>query len=182
MTDGTGIVHIAPAFGEDDARIGRNYDLPLVQLVDEKGEMRGNTPWDGVFVKDADPQILRALDEEGKLFAAPKFEHDYPHCWRCGTPLLYYARESWFIRMTEVREDLIRNNKMINWIPKSIGEGRFGDWLENIQDWALSRNRYWGTPLPVWICPDCGKQICVGSREELAKLSGNPDDAKVELH
>ena len=181
MTDGTGIVHIAPAFGEDDARIGRTYDLPLVQLVDEKGQMRGGTPWDGIFVKKADPEILKALDIAGQLYSAPKFEHDYPHCWRCGTPLLYYARESWFIRMTQVREHLIANNKKINWIPASIGQGRFGDWLENIQDWALSRDRYWGTPLPIWECQDCHTRIAIGSKGELKEKGINcPDD--IELH
>ena len=141
MSDGTGIVHIAPAFGEDDARIGRNYDLPFVQFVDGKGDMTEETPYAGLFVKKADPEILKDLDKEGKLFSAPKFEHDYPFCWRCDTPLIYYARESWFIRMTAVKEDLIRNNNTVNWIPESIGKGRFGDWLENIQDWGISRNR-----------------------------------------
>ena len=181
MTDGTGIVHIAPAFGEDDARIGRNYDLPLVQLVDEQGAMRGGTPWDGVFVKDADRDILITLEKDGKLFDAPAFEHDYPHCWRCDTPLLYYARESWFIRMTEVREKLIENNRKINWIPESIGKGRFGDWLENIQDWALSRDRYWGTPLPIWECTSCGERIAIGSRAELREKGENCPE-NIELH
>ena len=181
MTDGTGIVHIAPAFGEDDAAVGRKYDLPFVQLVDGKGEMTKETPYAGVFVKKADPLVLKDLDEKGLLFDAPKFEHEYPHCWRCDTPLIYYARESWFIKMTAVKDDLIRNNNTVNWIPESIGKGRFGDWLENIQDWGISRNRYWGTPLPVWECK-CGHQECIGSRAELAERSGNPEDAKVELH
>lgn len=181
MSDGTGIVHIAPAFGEDDARIGRNYDLPFVQLVNEKGELTEETPYAGVFVKNADPMILKTLKEEGLLFDAPKFEHDYPHCWRCGTPLIYYARESWFIKMTAVKDDLVRNNNTVNWIPESIGKGRFGDWLENIQDWGISRNRYWGTPLNVWEC-ECGHMDAIGSRAELAEKSGNPDAANVELH
>ena len=181
MTDGTGIVHIAPAFGEDDAAVGRKYDLPFVQLVDGKGELTKETPYAGVFVKKADPMVLKDLDEKGLLFDAPKFEHEYPHCWRCDTPLIYYARESWFIKMTAVKDDLIRNNNTVNWIPDSIGKGRFGDWLENIQDWGISRNRYWGTPLPVWEC-ECGHQECIGSRAELAERRGNPEDAKVELH
>ena len=181
MTDGTGIVHIAPAFGEDDAAVGRKYDLPFVQLVDGKGELTKETPYAGIFVKKADPMVLKDLDEKGLLFDAPKFEHEYPHCWRCDTPLIYYARESWFIKMTAVKDDLIRNNNTVNWIPESIGKGRFGDWLENIQDWGISRNRYWGTPLPVWEC-ECGHQECIGSRAELAERSGNPNDAKVELH
>ncbi|MDE7352611.1 MAG: isoleucine--tRNA ligase [Acetatifactor sp.] len=181
LTDGTGVVHIAPAFGEDDAKVGRIYDLPFVQLVDSKGEMTAETPYAGVFVKKADPMILRDLEEKGLLFDAPKFEHSYPHCWRCDTPLIYYARESWYIRETAVRDDLIRNNNTVNWIPESIGTGRFGNWLENIQDWAISRNRYWGTPLNIWEC-QCGYQHCVGSRQELAQLSGNPENAKVELH
>ncbi|MCH5251635.1 MAG: isoleucine--tRNA ligase [Lachnospiraceae bacterium] len=181
MTDGTGIVHIAPAFGEDDAQVGRKYDLPFVQLVNGKGEMTEETAYAGVFVKDADPMILKDLDAKGLLFSAPKFEHDYPFCWRCDTPLIYYARESWYIKMTEVKEDLIRNNNTINWIPESIGKGRFGDWLENIQDWAVSRNRYWGTPLNVWEC-ECGHMESVGSRAELAEKSGDPEAAKVELH
>ncbi|MBD5547976.1 MAG: isoleucine--tRNA ligase [Lachnospiraceae bacterium] len=182
MTDGTGIVHIAPAFGEDDAQVGRKYDLPFVQFVDGKGNMTEETPYAGKFVKDADKDILIDLDKEGKLFDAPKFEHDYPFCWRCDTPLIYYARESWFIKMTAVRDDLVRNNKTVNWIPESIGEGRFGNWLENIQDWGVSRNRYWGTPLNIWECEDCGHQESIGSREELEKLSGNPAAKTVELH
>ena len=182
MTDGTGIVHIAPAFGEDDAKVGRKYDLPFVQFVDGKGELTPETPYAGLFVKDADPKVLVDLDKEGKLFDAPKFEHDYPFCWRCDTPLIYYARESWFIKMTAVRDDLVRNNKTVNWIPESIGEGRFGNWLENIQDWGVSRNRYWGTPLNIWECAECGHQESVGSREELEKLSENPKAKTVELH
>ena len=182
MTDGTGIVHIAPAFGEDDAQVGRRYELPFVQLVDGKGELTKETPYAGVFVKKADPMVLKDLEEKGLLFDAPKFEHEYPHCWRCDTPLIYYARESWFIKMTAVKEDLIRNNNTVNWIPESIGKGRFGDWLENIQDWGISRNRYWGTPLNIWECEGCGKQESIGSRAELAERSGNPEDAKVELH
>ncbi|HIU74932.1 MAG TPA: isoleucine--tRNA ligase [Candidatus Pelethocola excrementipullorum] len=181
MSDGTGIVHIAPAFGEDDNRIGRDYDLPFIQFVDGKGNMTKETPYEGVFVKKADPMIISDLKNEGKLYDAPKFEHDYPHCWRCDTPLIYYARESWFIKMTAVKEDLIRNNNTINWIPESIGKRRFGDWLENVQDWGLSRNRYWGTPLNVWICDDCGEQHAIGSIEELKSMSDNcPDD--IELH
>ena len=180
MTDGTGIVHIAPAFGEDDSKVGKKYDLPFVQFVDGKGELTAETPYAGVFVKKADPMVLADLDKEGKLFDAPKFEHDYPFCWRCDTPLIYYARESWFIKMTAVKDDLIRNNNTINWIPESIGKGRFGDWLENVQDWGISRNRYWGTPLNVWEC-ECGCQHSIGSIAELKEMSDNcPDD--IELH
>ena len=180
LTDGTGIVHIAPAFGEDDSRIGRNYNLPFVQLVDAQGNLTKETKWEGVFVKDADKLVLKDLEESGKLFDAPVFEHSYPHCWRCNTPLIYYARESWYIKMTAVKEDIIRNNNTINWIPESIGKGRFGDWLENIQDWAVSRNRYWGTPLNVWIC-ECGHMHSIGSIEELKSMSKNcPED--IELH
>ena len=182
MSDGTGIVHIAPAFGEDDARVGRDYDLPFVQFVNGKGEMTEETAYAGLFVKDADPKILVDLDKQGLLFDAPKFEHDYPFCWRCDTPLIYYARESWFIKMTAVKEDLIRNNNTINWIPESIGKGRFGDWLNNIQDWGISRNRYWGTPLNVWVCDDCGHMDAIGSRKELAEKSGREDALTVELH
>lgn len=180
MTDGTGIVHIAPAFGEDDSRVGKKYDLPFVQFVDGKGDMTAETPYAGVFVKKADPLVLADLEKEGKLFAAPKFEHDYPHCWRCGTPLIYYARDTWFIRMTEVRDHLIRNNNTVNWIPENIGKGRFGDWLENVQDWGLSRNRYWGTPLNIWEC-SCGHRHAVGSIEELHKMSDNCPE-NIELH
>ena len=180
LTDGTGVVHIAPAFGEDDSKVGRNYDLPFVQLVDAKGEMTKETPWAGTFCKKADPLALKDLEERGLLFSAPNFEHSYPHCWRCDTPLIYYARESWFIKMTAVKDDLIRNNNTINWIPESIGKGRFGDWLENVQDWGVSRNRYWGTPLNIWEC-ECGCQHSVGSIEELKSMSDNcPDD--IELH
>ncbi|MDD3367650.1 MAG: isoleucine--tRNA ligase [Lachnospiraceae bacterium] len=182
MSDGTGIVHIAPAFGEDDANVGRKYDLPFLQFVDGKGDMTENTPYAGLFVKKADPEILKDLEKDGKLFDAPKFEHDYPFCWRCDTPLIYYARESWFIKMTAVRDDLVRNNKTVNWIPKNIGEGRFGNWLENIQDWGVSRNRYWGTPLNIWECEECGHQESIGSRAELAEKTGNKDALTVELH
>ncbi|MEE1032201.1 MAG: isoleucine--tRNA ligase [Ruminococcus sp.] len=181
MSDGTGIVHIAPAFGEDDNRVGRDYNLPFVQFVNGKGEMTEQTPYAGVFVKKADPMVLTDLEKEGKLFDAPKFEHDYPHCWRCDTPLIYYARESWFIKMTAVKEDLIRNNNTINWIPESIGKGRFGDWLENVQDWGISRNRYWGTPLNIWEC-ECGHMHSIGSRQELFEMSGNEAAKTVELH
>ena len=180
MSDGTGIVHIAPAFGEDDAKVGRTYDLPFIQFVDGKGNMTEDTPYAGMFVKDADPKILTDLDSEGKLFSAPKFEHDYPFCWRCDTPLIYYARESWFIKMTAVKDNLVKNNNTVNWIPESIGKGRFGDWLENIQDWGISRNRYWGTPLNIWEC-ECGHRHSIGSIEELKSMSSNcPDD--IELH
>ena len=180
LTDGTGVVHIAPAFGEDDSKVGRNYNLPFVQLVDGKGDMTAETPWPGVFVKKADPMVLKNLEERGLLYDAPVFEHSYPHCWRCDTPLIYYARESWFIKMTAVKEDLIRNNNTINWVPESIGKGRFGDWLENVQDWGLSRNRYWGTPLNIWEC-ECGHQHAIGSIEELKSMSGNCPD-NIELH
>ena len=180
LTDGTGVVHIAPAFGEDDSKVGKKYNMPFVQLVDGKGNMTDDTPFAGVFVKKADPMVLKDLDERGLLFDAPKFEHSYPHCWRCDTPLIYYARESWFIKMTEVKDDLIANNNTINWIPESIGKGRFGDWLENVQDWGISRNRYWGTPLNIWEC-ECGHQHSIGSIEELKSMSDNcPDD--IELH
>ena len=182
LTDGTGVVHIAPAFGEDDAQVGRKYDLPFVQFVDGKGDMTEETPFAGLFVKKADPEVIKDLDARGLLFDAPKFEHSYPHCWRCDTPLIYYARESWFIKMTAVKEDLIRNNNTINWIPESIGKGRFGDWLENIQDWGVSRNRYWGTPLNIWECEDCGHMESIGSREQLKELSGNEAALTVELH
>ncbi len=180
LTDGTGVVHIAPAFGEDDSKVGRKYDLPFVQLVDSKGEMTKETPWEGTFVKKADPLVLKELEEKGLLFSAPSFEHSYPHCWRCDTPLIYYARESWFIKMTAVKKDLIRNNNTINWIPESIGKGRFGDWLENVQDWGISRNRYWGTPLNIWEC-ECGHQHSIGSIEELKSMSKNCPE-KIELH
>ena len=180
LTDGTGIVHIAPAFGEDDANVGRKYDLPFVQLVDGKGEMTKETPWAGTFCKDADKEVFIDLDKRGLLFNAPKFEHSYPFCWRCDTPLIYYARDTWFIKMTEVKDDLIKNNNTINWIPKTIGEGRFGAWLENVQDWGISRNRYWGTPLNIWEC-ECGHRHSIGSIEELKSMSSNcPDD--IELH
>ena len=193
MTDGTGIVHIAPAFGEDDARVGRKYDAPFVQLVDAQGCLVEGTPFAGMRCKptqaemdkgavSADPEVLKDLAARGILFAAPKFEHDYPHCWRCGTPLLYYARQSWFIKMTSVRDDLVSGNQKINWIPQNIGEGRFGNWLENIQDWGISRDRYWGTPLNIWECKGCGHQLSVGSRKELAELSGNPEAEHTELH
>ncbi len=180
MTDGTGIVHIAPAFGEDDAQVGRRYDLPFIQLVDAKGNMTEDTPFAGLFVKKADPLVLEDLDKRGQLFDAPKFEHDYPFCWRCDTPLLYYARESWFIKMTDVKEDLIRNNNTINWIPESIGKGRFGDWLQNVQDWGVSRDRYWGTPLNIWEC-ECGHRHSIGSIAELKEMSPNCPD-EIELH
>ncbi len=193
MDDGTGIVHIAPAFGEDDARVGRRYDAPFVQMVDEQGIMKPETPFAGMRCKptqkeidagaiNCDPEVLKELSGRGLLFAAPKVEHDYPHCWRCSTPLLYYARESWFIKMTAVKDDLVANNKTVNWIPASIGEGRFGNWLENIQDWGVSRNRYWGTPLNIWECENCKHQVAIGSRKELAEFSGNPDAEKIELH
>jgi isoleucyl-tRNA synthetase len=192
MTDGTGIVHIAPAFGEDDANVGRNYDLPFVQMVDDKGVMLNETPFGGMRCKpteseikagavSADPEVIKELSSRKLLYDAPKFEHEYPHCWRCDTPLVYYARESWYIKETAVRDDLIRNNNTVNWIPESIGKGRFGNWLENIQDWAISRNRYWGTPLNIWEC-ECGHRECIGSREELKQLSGNDAALTVELH
>ena len=180
MSDGTGIVHIAPAFGEDDSRVGRKYDLPFVQFVDGKGEMTAETPYAGVFVKKADPMVLTDLQNEGKLFADPKFEHEYPHCWRCNTPLIYYARDTWFIKMTDMRENLIKNNNTVKWFPESIGKGRFGDWLANVQDWGISRNRYWGTPLNIWEC-SCGHRHSIGSIEELKSMSDNCPD-NIELH
>ena len=180
MTDGTGIVHIAPAFGEDDSKVGRKYDLPFVQFVNGKGELTEGAPFAGTFCKKADPMILQDLEDRSLLFDAPKFEHEYPHCWRCDTPLIYYARESWFIKMTEVKDDLIRNNNTINWIPESIGKGRFGDWLENVQDWGISRNRYWGTPLNIWQC-ECGHMHSIGSIAELKEMSDNCPE-EIELH
>ena len=180
MTDGTGIVHIAPAFGEDDSKVGRDYDLPFVQFVNGKGELTEGTPYAGVFCKKADLMILQDLEDQKLLFDAPKFEHEYPHCWRCDTPLIYYARESWFIKMTAVKEDLIRNNNTIHWIPESIGKGRFGDWLENVQDWGISRNRYWGTPLNIWEC-ECGHMHSIGSIAELKEMSDNCPE-EIELH
>ena len=180
LTDGTGVVHIAPAFGEDDANVGRKYELPFVQLVDEKGEMAESTPFAGLFVKKADPEVLKDLDARGLLYDAPKFEHSYPHCWRCDTPLIYYARDTWFIKMTAVRDKLVKNNDTVNWIPESIGKGRFGDWLKNVQDWGLSRNRYWGTPLNIWEC-ECGCRHAIGSIEELKSMSDNCPD-EIELH
>lgn len=178
--DGTGIVHMAPAFGEDDNRVCRKYNMPFVQFVNEKGEMTEETDWPGVFVKDADPLILDDLEKSGKLFKAPEFTHSYPHCWRCDTPLIYYARASWFIRMTAVRDELVANNKTVNWIPPSIGEGRFGNWIEHVQDWGISRNRYWGTPLNIWKC-SCGHEHAVGSIAELRELQPNCP-ADIELH
>ena len=180
MSDGTGVVHIAPAFGEDDAKVGRKYDLPFVQLVDGKGNMTDESEWKGVFVKKADPMILKDLEARGLLFDAPVFEHSYPHCWRCNTPLIYYARESWYIAMSKVKDDLVRNNATINWIPETIGKGRFGEWIANVQDWALSRNRYWGTPLPIWEC-ECGHRECVGSRKQLKEQSTNYDEVLAQL-
>lgn len=180
LTDGTGIVHIAPAFGEDDARVGHKYDLPFVQLVDGKGEMTKETKWAGLFCKKADPEILKDLDMRGLLFSAPKFEHSYPFCWRCDTPLIYYARDTWFIKMTAVKDNLIKNNNKVNWYPESIGKGRFGDWIENVQDWGISRNRYWGTPLNIWEC-ECGHKHAIGSIEELKSMSDDCPE-NVELH
>ena len=182
MSDGTGIVHIAPAFGEDDGRVGQKYGLPFIQFVDGQGNLTEDTPFAGLFVKKADPKVLEDLESRSLLFAAPKFEHDYPHCWRCDTPLIYYARESWFIKMTEVKDQLIANNNTVNWIPESIGKGRFGDWLENVQDWGISRNRYWGTPLNIWECQECGHQDAIGSREDLFEKSGDERTKSVELH
>ncbi len=180
MSDGTGIVHIAPAFGEDDANVGRKYELPFVQFVNGKGEMTEETPYAGMWVKDADKEVLVDLEKAGLLFDAPKFEHEYPHCWRCDKPLIYYARDTWFIKMSAVKDRLVKNNNTVNWIPEGIGKGRFGSWLENVQDWGLSRNRYWGTPLNIWQC-SCGKQHAIGSIEELKSMSRNcPDD--IELH
>ena len=186
MSDGTGIVHIAPAFGEDDGRVGRKYDLPFVQFVDAAGNLTEETPFAGLFVKDADPKVLVDLESRNLLFSAPKFEHDYPFCWRCDTPLIYYARESWFIKMTEVSDRMVANNNTVNWIPEGIGKGRFGEWLKNVQDWGLSRDRYWGTPLNVWECAECGKRESIGSIAELREKGKMEDGSEVpetiELH
>ena len=181
LTDGAGIVHLAPAFGEDDARVGRKWELPFVQLVSPKGELTGGTPWDGIFVKKADKPIIEDLRSRGRLLKELPYEHSYPFCWRCDTPLIYYARESWFVKTTAVRERMVENNKKINWIPESIGEGRMGNFLENVIDWGISRERYWGTPLPVWMCPDCGHYHVMGSRAELRSYAPEvPED--IELH
>lgn len=181
LTDGAGIVHLAPAFGEDDARVGRKWELPFVQLVDARGRLTGGTPWDGTFVKEADKPIIADLKARERLLRELPYEHSYPFCWRCDTPLIYYARESWFVKTTAVRDRLIENNKKINWIPESIGEGRMGNFLENVIDWGISRERYWGTPLPVWMCPDCGHYHVMGSRAELRKYAPDtPED--IELH
>ena len=186
LTEGTGVVHNAPAFGEDDARVCREWDLPFIQLVNTSGHMCGGTPFDGLFVKDADPKIIEAMEANGTLFAAPRFTHSYPYCWRCNTPLIYYARESWFIKMTDMKEKLISFNRSVNWMPESIKEGRMGNFLENVIDWSVSRERYWGTPLPVWLCEDCGHAECIGSRQELMEKGtmedGSPVPADLELH